>query len=132
MMTRRFLLGVCTAIGMILMVSASSSAVEGRWKLDDSGGCYFDAADSGPDQCDPTLGRWKDDGNGGCYFDSTDSGPDQCVPSSGGGASLLPAPDESLQVATLEAPVGAGRERAPRAEEHHQVAPDRGVAGDDR
>lgn len=78
-MMRRFLLGASLALAMILAGSVSSSAVDGRWKLADDGSCYFDAEDSGPDQCDSTPGRWKDDGNGGCYFDANDSGPDQCV-----------------------------------------------------
>lgn len=77
-MMRKLVLGA-SLLGMILLGSASSSALEGRWKLADDGSCYFDAADSGPDQCDPTPGRWKDDGSGGCYFDENDSGPDQCV-----------------------------------------------------
>jgi hypothetical protein len=78
-MIRRFVLGASLALAMILAGSVSSSAVDGRWKLADDGSCYFDAEDSGPDQCDATPGRWKDDGNGGCYFDENDSGPDQCV-----------------------------------------------------
>jgi hypothetical protein len=80
MRVRRVLLGACLGLAIALVASVTSSAAEGRWKSDDNGGCYFDASDSGPDQCDPTRGRWKDDGSGGCYFDSEDSGPDQCVP----------------------------------------------------
>jgi hypothetical protein len=53
--------------------------LDGRWKSDGNGGCYWDASDSGPDQCAPP-GRWKDDGNGGCYWDANDSGPYQCTP----------------------------------------------------
>jgi hypothetical protein len=64
-------------------VTAHTDA-EGRWKVDGSGGCYFDANDTGPDQCSPTgmpeNGRWKLDGSGNCYFDTTDSGPNQCSP----------------------------------------------------
>lgn len=26
------------------------------------------------------LGRWKVDGNGGCYWEANDSGPNQCDP----------------------------------------------------
>lgn len=77
-MVRRLVLGI-GLLAMILLSSATGSAVDGRWKVGDDGVCYFDAEDSGPDQCDPTPGRWKDDGNGGCYFDENDSGPDQCA-----------------------------------------------------
>jgi hypothetical protein len=80
MVTRRFVISVCTAVGLILLLAVSTSAVDGRWKLGDNGECTFDPGDSGPDQCDPTPGRWKDDGSGGCYFDAADSGPDQCTP----------------------------------------------------
>lgn len=107
MVLRRVLVGACLALGIALVASVTSSAEEGRWKLDDSGGCYFDAADSGPDQCDPTLGRWKDDGNGGCYFDAADSGPDQCVPPAE--AAATPPAVESARVAPLDAAPGAGR-----------------------
>jgi len=82
MVLRRVLLGACLALGIALAASITSSAAEGRWKVDDSGGCFFDPSDSGPDQCDATLGRWKDDGSGNCFFDAEDSGPDQCVPPS--------------------------------------------------
>lgn len=54
----------------------------GRWKIGST--CYWDANDSGPDQCSPNSGRWKDDGNDGCYFDGGDSGPDQCEPAVAG------------------------------------------------
>jgi hypothetical protein len=79
-MIRRVLLGICVTF---CLVTAPMSGAEGRWKDDGNGGCYFDATDSGPDQCYPNLGRWKDDGNGGCYFDETDSGPNQCQPPQG-------------------------------------------------
>lgn len=125
-MTRRLLLGACMCFGLALAASATGSAAEGRWKLDDSGGCYFDAADEGPDQCQP--GRWKDDGNGGCYFDANDSGPDQC--SGGQETTAASSQDDSLQVAAFEAPVGRGHEYAARAEEHRKIAPDRRVARD--
>jgi hypothetical protein len=61
---------------------------DGRWKLGDDGSCYFDANDSGPNQCDPgtgstVSGRWKLSGDGpSCYFDPNDSGPNQCEPPS--------------------------------------------------
>jgi subtilisin family serine protease len=61
-------------------ISANSCPGPGRWKSNGSGGCYWDACDSGPDQCSPASGRWKSDGNGGCYWDPNDSGPDQCTP----------------------------------------------------
>ena len=102
MVLRRVLLGACLALGIALVASVTSSAAEGRWKLDDSGGCYFDASDSGPDQCDGTLGRWKVDGDGNCYFDEQDSGPDQCTPPS---EAAVPRPDvrESQQRAVTPA-----------------------------
>lgn len=58
---------------------------DGRWKVDGSGGCYFEPNDSGPDQCTAgtsggATGRWKSNGVGGCYWDSTDPGPNQCNP----------------------------------------------------
>ena len=95
MLVRRLLVGVCLALGMALVASATSAAAEGRWKSDGNGGCYFDETDSGPDQCDPIPGRWKDDGNGNCYFDGADSGPDQCVPPAAE-VSAVPAPAESV------------------------------------
>ena len=51
--------------------------MDGRWKSDGNGGCYWDAADSGPNQCTPP-GRWKIGTE--CYWDANDSGPDQCTP----------------------------------------------------
>jgi hypothetical protein len=50
----------------------------GRWKSDGNGGCYYDAYDEGPDQCEPPTGRWKVGST--CYWDPNDSGPDQCAP----------------------------------------------------
>jgi hypothetical protein len=69
------------AASALVATTAVRADVEGRWKVDGSGGCYFDANDDGPNQCTPPdtqPGRWKIDGAGGCYFDTTDSGPDQC------------------------------------------------------
>jgi hypothetical protein len=61
------------------MLATSASPVRAdRWKLADDGSCYFDPADSGPDQCMPTPGRYKLDGNGTCYYDADDAGPNQC------------------------------------------------------
>jgi hypothetical protein len=54
----------------------------GRWKGGASGSCYWDAEDTGPDQCSPIAGRWKA-GTSECYFDQYDSGPDQCSPANG-------------------------------------------------
>ena len=34
-------------------VTAATPEASGRWKLGGDGGCYFDATDSGPDQCAP-------------------------------------------------------------------------------
>ena len=75
-------------VGMALLVTVPVPAgadTEGRWKLNGNGGCYFDSADEGANQCDPTTmppqsGRWKIDGSGGCTLDPNDSGPDQCTP----------------------------------------------------
>jgi hypothetical protein len=78
------------AIGAATTMTAAYES-DGRWKLGDDGSCYFDAADSGPDQCNPQLGRWKLGGDGSCYFDASDSGPDQCTPA-----------DASTTVATAE------------------------------
>jgi hypothetical protein len=68
---------------MAVTVSAATN-LDGRWKIGDGGTCYFDAADVGPDQCDPNappaVGRWKLDASSGCVFDALDSGPDQCAP----------------------------------------------------
>jgi hypothetical protein len=79
-MLQRLLAGVLTTLALAVLVTAVTHASDGRWKVDGNGGCYWDANDSGPDQCEATLGRWKVDGNGGCYWDATDSGPDQCAP----------------------------------------------------
>jgi hypothetical protein len=57
----------------------SVSESSGRWKANEDT-CYWDAEDSGPDQCYPTAGRWKSNGQGGCYWDENDSGPNQCEP----------------------------------------------------
>jgi len=51
--------------------------MDGRWKSDGFGGCYWDGADSGSNQCQPP-GRWKSGAS--CYWDANDSGPDQCSP----------------------------------------------------
>lgn len=93
-----------TAIGPAGSASVTTSAQKkGRWKKDGDR-CYFDANDSGPDQCTPPKGRykkegdrcvwvatedgdnqctpkgrWKKDGDR-CYFDAKDEGPDQCTP----------------------------------------------------
>lgn len=58
---------------------SASSDETGRWKIDGSS-CYWDANDSGSDQCSPNAGRWKWGNEGGCAFDSYDDGPDQCEP----------------------------------------------------
>jgi hypothetical protein len=91
-MTKRFVLAAAMTLCVALAATPASSDVEGRWKLDGSGGCFFDPNDTGPDQCTPDdpdtpnppddgPGRWKVDGNGGCVFDPDDDGPDQCTPS---------------------------------------------------
>ena len=118
---------LCLAIA----AAVPSASAEGRWKLADDGSCYFDAGDSGPDQCDATPGRWKLADDGSCYFDAGDSGPDQCAggiptePNGGNGGSVS-------EVSVLEAPVGSRGEQQARAEQHREVAPVRSVAGDDR
>ncbi len=80
---------VSIALTCIAIPTASSYDAEalGRWKLDGSGGCYWDENDDGADQCDPNSpdGRYKLDGNGGCYWDPNDFGDDQCTPGEGGG-----------------------------------------------
>lgn len=69
--------GIILLIATILATSASTVRAD-RWKLGDDGVCYFDANDSGPDQCMLTPGRYKLDGNGSCYYDPDDVGPNQC------------------------------------------------------
>jgi hypothetical protein len=70
-----------SAVAAVLTFAAPVRAdIEGRWKVDAAGGCYFDPNDDGPDQCAPAEGRWKLDGAGACYFDVNDAGPNQCVP----------------------------------------------------
>jgi hypothetical protein len=58
------------------------SAFEGRWKVVEDGSCYWDDADSGPDQCAPgaPIGRWKIGGDNSCVWDPEDAGPHQCAP----------------------------------------------------
>lgn len=72
-----FLVVLVAAVGWAVSAEAGS----GRWKGDGHGGCYWDANDDGPDQCNPDApsgGRWKVDGQGGCYWDAADNGPNQC------------------------------------------------------
>jgi hypothetical protein len=64
---------------MGLVATVPGTAAQGRWKVGDSGLCYFDANDEGPDQC--VHGRWKlaiEGDPSSCYFDGSDIGPDQC------------------------------------------------------
>jgi len=68
---------ITLAVLAILGTSASTVHAD-RWKLADNGLCYFDSADSGPDQCVPTPGRYKLDGTGTCYYDPDDAGANQC------------------------------------------------------
>jgi hypothetical protein len=58
------------------------AGASGRYKVNGYGACYWDANDSGFDQCSPTgpTGRYKWDPSG-CYWDPNDSGADQCSPS---------------------------------------------------
>jgi len=79
-MTRRILTGTLATLVTMLCVTAFAQGQAGRWKDDGNGGCVFDAADEGPDQCSPSAGRWKLDGSGACVFDANDSGPNQCPP----------------------------------------------------
>jgi hypothetical protein len=66
---------------LLCLCSTAAYAQDGRWKSDGSGGCYWDANDSGPNQCDPNAtGRWKIGGDGFCYWEGSDSGPNQCLP----------------------------------------------------
>ena len=78
----------------LLVLPVGVSVQDGRWKLGGDGSCYFDASDSGPNQCEPSrstpgqqsAGRWKLGENDSCYFDPNDSGPDQCTPPASPGA----------------------------------------------
>jgi hypothetical protein len=111
-MVRRLLTGVFLTLVTILCVTALIQGKEGRWKDDGNGGCVFDPADDGPDQCTPTAGRWKLDANGGCYFDANDSGPNQCPPQ---------AASES-EIAARESQVSDTRADRGGAEQHGEVA----------
>jgi hypothetical protein len=75
-------------IGVFILMAAGVVATRpvagpdaGRWKVNGTS-CYWDANDSGPDQCDPNAGRWKLDGTT-CSWDPWDSGPAQCDPNLG-------------------------------------------------
>lgn len=98
-------IAIATCIAAVFLVApsvrgASTSDDEmGRWKLDGSGGCYWDENDDGPNQCDPNNpdGRYKLDGSGGCYWEPYDFGDDQCTPGPDGGGSgggLTPVEEE--------------------------------------
>ena len=68
------------ALGFAFAVPAASA--EGRYKKDGNK-CEWDAKDSGPNQCTPTVkGRFKKDGNT-CKWDANDNGADQCRPATG-------------------------------------------------
>jgi hypothetical protein len=78
---RRVMIALCLlALPVVVFVQ------DGRWKVGGDGACYFDASDSGPNQCEPGTsttgqqsgGRWKLGEGGACYWDPTDSGPNQC------------------------------------------------------
>jgi hypothetical protein len=98
---------VVLAVGMVAM-AGQATAAEGRWKLGGDGACYFDAADSGPDQCAPMTGRWKLGGDGNCYFDANDGGPDQCVPVEATPATIAPDDDAAAPLGEHEGAVPAG------------------------
>src|SRR5262249_40883746 len=59
---------------------AGGAAEGGRWKVQGDGGWGGGREDSGPRARDWKAGRGKLDGER-CYFDAHDSGPNQCVPS---------------------------------------------------
>lgn len=64
----------------LMPVASSEGAGEGRYKKGPNGACYWDAKDTGPDQCKPEKkGRYKKDGDK-CVWDANDTGPDQCTP----------------------------------------------------
>ena len=52
-MTRRMPTLLCIVACLALAAPAPISCQDGRWKDDGNGGCYFDASDSGPNQCQP-------------------------------------------------------------------------------
>lgn len=121
-MVKRLLM-VTLAVCAVSAVTIAARAQDGRWKLDGNGGCYFDATDSGPDQCvASTTGRWKDDGNGGCVFDASDSGPNQCTPPQQ--PSEAPTASAS-EVAAPETPVSGAAESRAGTEQDRHVAPER-------
>jgi hypothetical protein len=53
----------------------------------------------------PTKGRWKIGGDDSCYFDAADSGLDQCVPVESAAAET--APDAAAAAQSHEVPVPA-------------------------
>ena len=100
---------VCLVSALIIALhTASGSALQPRgrykgdgrncwWDAEDSGpnqctprtagrfkggpnACTWDANDAGPDQCRPPKGRWKGGPNNACTWDGNDDGPDQCNP----------------------------------------------------
>lgn len=63
-------------------VSTSADDLAGRYKKDGNM-CRWDAADDGPNQCQPVLeGRFKRNGNS-CTWVTGERGADQCRPASG-------------------------------------------------
>lgn len=87
-----------------------SGTEAGRWKVGPSG-CYWDANDSGPNQCTPggtTTGRWKQNGSQ-CYWDANDTGPNQCTPGSppsGGGGGTGGSPSVGCHPGLENAAIG--------------------------
>jgi hypothetical protein len=76
----RFIALLILPVIIATILAVTADARSGRWKSDGAGGCYWDANDDGPNQCDPNApsGRWKIGDDGSCYWDSADSGPNQC------------------------------------------------------
>jgi hypothetical protein len=79
-MTHKF---VRVALASIVLAGAVAGVgAAGRYKKDGSK-CVWDAKDSGPDQCQPTVaGRFKKDGDA-CVWAAGDKGDDQCTPAKG-------------------------------------------------
>jgi len=85
---------------LICMWVLPTTAEAARWKWGDSG-CYWDANDDGPDQCDPNdvqppSGRFKTDGMS-CWWDPLDNGPNQCDPSQAPPSGPPPPPDPQTE-----------------------------------
>jgi hypothetical protein len=78
----RLVLTVLLAAAFVAGTSAGDDQQKGRYKKQGDN-CVWDANDSGPNQCAPTVaGRFKQEGDK-CVWAPNDKGPDQCRPPKG-------------------------------------------------